>query len=63
MNLLRFSGRKGLPTVRANILYNKGFEDGETFGAVAAKEEVLGFLRRTGASPETLKAWLEKGEQ
>ena len=38
--------------------YNEGCID----GAANAKREVLGFLRRTGASAETLKAWLEKGE-
>ena len=42
--------------------FNKGFEAGLKDGAVDAREEVLGFLQRTGASVETLKAWLEKGE-
>ena len=39
------------------------WREGIHYGEKVAKEEVLGFLRRTGASAETLIALLEKGEQ
>ena len=42
---------------------NDAWHEGYRAGTANGKREVLGFLRRTGASAETLKAWLEKGEQ
>ncbi len=50
-------GAKG-PSTLPDRRYNEGFKA----GAEDAREEVLGFLQRTGASAETLRDWLEKGE-
>ena len=59
----RIMGKANEEGLSLDAIIAEAWREGVKYGAEDAKHEVLGFIQRTGASVETLKAWLEKGEQ